>query len=51
MNLTRTTAHAFAKDRIRVNAVAPAAVGTQRITKMLRNDRRPRLLLQLSVSV
>jgi len=35
MNLTRTTAHAFAKDRIRVNAIAPAGVGTERIKKML----------------
>jgi NAD(P)-dependent dehydrogenase (short-subunit alcohol dehydrogenase family) len=35
MNLTRTTAHAFAKDRIRVNAVAPAGVGTERIKGML----------------
>jgi NAD(P)-dependent dehydrogenase (short-subunit alcohol dehydrogenase family) len=35
MNLTRTTAHAFAKDRIRVNAIAPALVGTERIKKML----------------
>jgi NAD(P)-dependent dehydrogenase (short-subunit alcohol dehydrogenase family) len=35
MNLTRTTAHAFAKDRVRVNAIAPALVGTERIKKML----------------
>lgn len=35
MNLTRTTAHAFAKDRVRVNAIAPAGVGTERIKKML----------------
>jgi NAD(P)-dependent dehydrogenase (short-subunit alcohol dehydrogenase family) len=35
MNLTRSTAHAFAKDRVRVNAIAPAAVGTERIKKML----------------
>ena len=27
MNLTRTTAHAFAKDRIRVNAIAPLSSG------------------------
>jgi NAD(P)-dependent dehydrogenase (short-subunit alcohol dehydrogenase family) len=35
MNLTRSTAHAFARDRVRVNAIAPAGVGTQRIKKML----------------
>jgi len=35
MNLTRTTAHAFAKDRVRVNAIAPAGVGTERIKEML----------------
>jgi NAD(P)-dependent dehydrogenase (short-subunit alcohol dehydrogenase family) len=35
MNLTRSTAHAFASDRIRVNAIAPAGVGTERIKKML----------------
>ena len=35
MNLTRSTAHAFAKDRVRVNAIAPAGVGTERIKKML----------------
>jgi NAD(P)-dependent dehydrogenase (short-subunit alcohol dehydrogenase family) len=35
MNLTRSTAHAFAEDRVRVNAIAPAAVGTERIKKML----------------
>jgi len=35
MNLTRSTAHAFAMDGIRVNAIAPAAVGTERIKKML----------------
>ncbi len=35
MNLTRSTAHAFAKDRVRINAIAPAAVGTERIKKML----------------
>ncbi|HEY0759644.1 MAG TPA: SDR family oxidoreductase [Acidisarcina sp.] len=35
MNLTRSTAHAFAGDRIRVNAIAPAGVATERIKKML----------------
>jgi NAD(P)-dependent dehydrogenase (short-subunit alcohol dehydrogenase family) len=35
MNLTRSTAHAFAGDRIRVNVIAPAGVGTERIKKML----------------
>jgi NAD(P)-dependent dehydrogenase (short-subunit alcohol dehydrogenase family) len=35
MNLTRSTAHAFAKERVRVNAIAPAGVGTERIKKML----------------
>lgn len=34
INLTRTTAHAFAKDRVRVNAIAPATVGTEWIKKM-----------------
>jgi NAD(P)-dependent dehydrogenase (short-subunit alcohol dehydrogenase family) len=33
MNLTRSTAHVFAKDRVRVNAIAPAGVGTARIRK------------------
>jgi NAD(P)-dependent dehydrogenase (short-subunit alcohol dehydrogenase family) len=35
MNLTRSTAHVFAKDRIRVNAIAPAGVGTERVKQML----------------
>ncbi|HTF63539.1 MAG TPA: SDR family oxidoreductase, partial [Edaphobacter sp.] len=35
MNLTRSTAHTFAKDHVRVNAIAPAAVGTERVKKML----------------
>lgn len=35
MNLTRNTARTFAKDRIRVNAIAPAGVATERIKKML----------------
>jgi NAD(P)-dependent dehydrogenase (short-subunit alcohol dehydrogenase family) len=47
MNLTRTTAHAFAKDRIRINAVAPAAVGSERIKKML--EAQGALLLGVSV--
>jgi NAD(P)-dependent dehydrogenase (short-subunit alcohol dehydrogenase family) len=34
-HLTRSTAHVFAKDRVRVNAIAPAGVGTARIRKML----------------
>ncbi|MFA5630914.1 MAG: SDR family oxidoreductase [Porticoccaceae bacterium] len=35
MNLTRTTAQTFVGDGIRVNGIAPAAVGTERIKKML----------------
>lgn len=35
MNLTRTTAQTFVSDGIRVNGIAPAAVGTERIKKML----------------
>ena len=46
MNLTRTTAHAFAKDRIRVNAIAPAVVGTERIKKMLAD--RPEIKVALA---
>lgn len=46
MNLTRTTAHTFAKDRVRVNAVAPAAVGTDRIKKMLAD--RPEAMAALA---
>jgi NAD(P)-dependent dehydrogenase (short-subunit alcohol dehydrogenase family) len=37
MNLTRSTAHAFAEKGIRVNAIAPAAVGTERMKKMLKD--------------
>ncbi len=46
MNLTRTTAHAFAKDRVRVNAIAPAAVGTDRVKKMLAD--RPEAMTALA---
>ena len=35
INLTRTTAHTFVADRVRVNGIAPAAVGTERIKRML----------------
>ncbi|MET0984748.1 MAG: SDR family oxidoreductase [Steroidobacteraceae bacterium] len=35
MSLTRTTAHAFVKQGIRVNGIAPATVGTDRIKKQL----------------
>jgi len=35
INLTRTSAHAFVADRVRVNGIAPAAVGTERIKRML----------------
>lgn len=35
MNLTRTTAQAFVRQNIRVNGIAPAAVGTERIRAML----------------
>jgi NAD(P)-dependent dehydrogenase (short-subunit alcohol dehydrogenase family) len=46
MNLTRSTAHAFAKDRVRVNAIAPAGVGTERIRKMLMD--RPEAMTALA---
>jgi NAD(P)-dependent dehydrogenase (short-subunit alcohol dehydrogenase family) len=46
MNLTRSTAHAFAKDRVRVNAIAPAGVGTERIRKMLMD--RPEAMAALA---
>ncbi|MBB5061103.1 NAD(P)-dependent dehydrogenase (short-subunit alcohol dehydrogenase family) [Granulicella aggregans] len=35
INLTRSTARTFAKDRVRVNAIAPAGVATERIKRML----------------
>ena len=35
MSVTRTTALAFVKDGVRVNGIAPAAVGTERIKKQL----------------
>jgi NAD(P)-dependent dehydrogenase (short-subunit alcohol dehydrogenase family) len=51
MNLTRTTAHAFAKDRIRINAITPAIVGTERIRKPPAHNKGLRLrpwLLELN---
>jgi NAD(P)-dependent dehydrogenase (short-subunit alcohol dehydrogenase family) len=33
--LTRSTAHEYAKDRVRVNAIAPATVRTERIERLL----------------
>ena len=35
MNLTRTAAHAFVRQNVRVNGIAPAAAGTERIRAML----------------
>lgn len=45
MNLTRTTAHAYAKHNIRANGIAPAIVGTQRLLKRLEDQPEARAVL------
>jgi NAD(P)-dependent dehydrogenase (short-subunit alcohol dehydrogenase family) len=45
MNLTCSTAHVFAKDRIRVNGIAPGGVGTERVKQMLKDRPEAKALL------